>query len=494
MCFIAVAILLSNVNQLIPSNYFTSAQSIEQMKKSKLVQDITLNSDIIKLNTPIQFNVVLDKLKISQLEFQLWLSYENEPWKIVIPYQSWPFAPIVLPKVGSYSLQIDVRNKFIPEIVEKYWLGNVSSEPIAETKLVESISWRPFTVSPPIGTELDFVINTGGSNSLNDLEFELWTKKEDDPWEIVNKYQSWPIPSYTFREEGLHSLQVNIRNKKNSTQLQKIWLGQYYPHDKNRKVNSDYLIRRILANYPSPNVDESSFLKPIIYELNLAVNMMYWDYKNLSMNEQENRLKSLTGIRATKRLGKGKYDINIQHGESRSIDLLNGNIESEYLGLNIQMDGYPNVEKVFQSTIDLPEEMQIAATMTYLLYVNYLYSQVPFSIERPRSKFYSTIAHCENYAVELNDIMGILGYNIRALSLSYVSTAAHALNEVRFGKSKYILDATSGVVYQVGIDEIQKKYMQPIVLPQVRDLDFIWSQESWDELEVVSELSTYGVW
>ncbi|GCL72378.1 hypothetical protein PN4B1_22880 [Paenibacillus naphthalenovorans] len=461
----------------------------------KLVQKIDWDfpGTTIPINTPFNFQVNTGESNLDDLEFQLYEKFENEPWQVVYGFQKWPLGEYKLRKAGNYAIQIDVRNTRFPERVEHIWLGEINAVPDKETKLVDGISWRPFFISMNVDTPVNFVLDLGNEDFFN-LEFQLWSKYNDEDWVIVNNYQQWPLPSYQFTKPGIYSLQINVRNRTDQNQIQKIWLGQFYPHNKNREENSDYLIRRLLANYPSPIVNEKDYLNQMIYDINLSVHMIYWDYKAVSISEQEQLLKGLSGLESLVKLEEGKYKIKFVDSQEKIVNLNDNSLDSGEIRIRMKNDNYPNIVKVFQETDHLPKDVQIASAITYALYVNYMYSQVPYEIERPRVMFYSTIAQCQNFSLELAKILGTLGYNVRSLNLAYNGSAAHALNEMYYQGKKYVLDSTSGVVYDGAIDDIVKNNLTPIVLPQVRDLNLIWSPETWHKLQQVSIAKEYGSW
>jgi len=484
----------------LPSNFATvNATGVQQVQAptKKLVKSVTVvGAAPARLHTPIQLSVESGGIALEKLEFRLWEKYEDQQWEVVTGFGTWPMPSYSFKNTGKYALQVDIRNPQKPAQIEQYWLGEFQVADGATSnkeELVQSVSWRPFTVSPSLKTPLEFIINKGNI-PLDELEFQLWTLKDNESWKIAQDYQSWPLPAYQFKEEGIYSLQINVRRKADPENVQMLWLGQFYPHNQNRSENADYLLRRVLTNYPEPNVNELSYLHPFIYELNLAVHLLYWDYRKFSLPEQERHLRTLQGVQLKKQTAPGMYDIRINESQTRTVNLGDNLIESPFTVLKVDSKSYANVITVFQSTKHLPQDMQIAAAMTYLLYVNYLYSQVPFEKERPRPMFYSTIAHCQNYSHELNELLGILGYTVRALDLTYNSGAVHALNEVKVNGRYYMLDATTGVVYETGIQGIRTNYVSPTVLPQVRELDFIWSAVNWKGLGSFIQSASYGKW
>lgn len=56
-------------------------------------------------------------------EYMLWSKYEDENWKEDFTYQSSSTFSKSLDRLGLYSLQIDVRKKTEPWVVQKYYLG-----------------------------------------------------------------------------------------------------------------------------------------------------------------------------------------------------------------------------------------------------------------------------------------------------------------------------------------------------------------------------------
>ncbi|MGG1596247.1 hypothetical protein [Paenibacillus naphthalenovorans] len=68
-------------------------------------------------------NLQVFPINANDYEYMLWTKHNDEPWIEAVPFQSSPTITLFLDRLGLYSLQIDVRKKAEPWIIQKYYVG-----------------------------------------------------------------------------------------------------------------------------------------------------------------------------------------------------------------------------------------------------------------------------------------------------------------------------------------------------------------------------------
>lgn len=73
-----------------------------------------------------------------------------------------------------------------------------------------------------VGVPLALEVRTGAEN----LEFKWWTKYEKEDWVIIKNWSSDKTFSFVPDKPGIYAIQVDVKEKKKETELEKKWLGQ----------------------------------------------------------------------------------------------------------------------------------------------------------------------------------------------------------------------------------------------------------------------------
>lgn len=347
--------------------------------------------------------------------------------------------------------------------------------------LVNTITWTPYNVSPQVGTFINFNLNINPNFKIEDLEFQLWAKINDEEWEIVQKYGEWPIKEYYFKEKGIYNLQIDVRAK-NSNYIQKIWLGQFFTHKENRLRNSDKFLDNLLENYKPDNM-KLKIDKYFIRQLNLSLSMMLWEYNNIPIPEQIKKLSQISGMKILNNGLASRIIICRLYDQLYYIDFRDREIirvNNGYKGICIELSKHPNIEYIYKKLENHNDLTKIAAAITYLIYQHYEYGQVLNYLEYV--PFFSNIGHCGTLSEDVYNVLKELNYDVETLGINYKDGAVHALNKIKIDDRDYILDATIGGIYYGDIKEIKEKKLEPILFPQVRNLDVLWEKERWDQI------------
>ncbi|ATF15958.1 hypothetical protein [Brevibacillus porteri] len=480
---------------LLLGNVYFPSRAIAIESTEKLVKNIewTPKSTVIDVNKRVNLFPIENTISKEQLVYQMWVKVPNEDWELVQPYGKLPLIDFAFTKTGENYIQIDIKDLKHPENVQ-HWVQQFNVvEPIKDMELVEGISWAPFYVEKKVNEPIDFIIKEG-KFQLSDLEFQLWGKYGEEDWKVITPYQASLATGYRFPKEGIYSLQVDVRHKKHPNYRQQVWVGQFFVSNIEREANSDYLIRRLLSNYPSPAQNAGQISESLIYELNLAIHMLMWEYHKVPLMDRVDKMRNLPGIV----IGSVSNDsiVGLKIGtESREVDLSANKLMSDDQLLSISLKQYPNVKKVLDDVRNLPDDIQFLSVLTYLYSVNYMYSQVPESDLRPRIPLYSLTAHCLNLASEMHDILRLLNYNVRYQSINYFEDAFHAVIEVKVGSQIITLDPTVGLLFQDSLTSLKSSSKAtPIVFPQVRDLNFLWSPGYRTNIKSINIEEAYGNW
>jgi len=358
--------------------------------------------------------------------------------------------------------------------------------------LVKGISWRPFTSAIKVNTALSFLI-IPNEIDVNNLEFQVWVKSGTKDWEVEVPFSKTPIHDFVFDSTGIYNLQVDIRNPKQPDEVQKIWLGQFFVHNEKSLENSDNLIREILAGYSPTLWKAEDIYKPLAHELNIVSNMLIWQYQGYNTQQKGNLLEELSGVTLVKNDDTNEYCYTVENnGKMSIINLENNTIESNDLILKVSLEQHPNIKYVLDNVSMYPDKVKISSIITYLVYNLYDYSQVPYELERPRIPLFSTIAHCGHYTEDLFRLLKELNIPVKITAIRYDVDGVHYVNEVKYDGKVYTLDPTSAAIFTGSVEEIAKSKLEPIVLPQIRDMSFLWSSNMWNSFRESSAYKAYG--
>lgn len=89
-----------------------------------IVKKITMTQN----NDIISFSVQKNEISLEQLEFSLWVNYNQTEWIEVQGYTAGQINEYQMDEPGLYQIQVNVRDKDHPETEQKIWLGSAMKE------------------------------------------------------------------------------------------------------------------------------------------------------------------------------------------------------------------------------------------------------------------------------------------------------------------------------------------------------------------------------
>lgn len=129
-------------------------------------------SQALPVGTPIDFVVQLADVPLEWLEFRVWdLLPVNT---IVTDWRSWPLPPYLCDGPRHTALQVDVRLAAAPQIMERYWLGDVITH--------ERTSESPANLVRNLASDDFDVFDNVAAQSI--LAGELWLATRMLVWEF----------------------------------------------------------------------------------------------------------------------------------------------------------------------------------------------------------------------------------------------------------------------------------------------------------------------
>ena len=421
-----------------------------------------------KENEPLVVRLQLDHPELYEYH---WLTKHNKNgWDMSAPWSAEARYEFKAPRPGAYNIQVDIRLKETQEIAKKKWLGQI----LVEGELVKEIAYRPSSVSLPSGVPIHFLLRLNDVVARRDLEFCVHASGAHS-WKTIVDWRPWPLPPVTLEENKGErfwtSLQVDVRLKDCPKVMQRIWLNMFYPYDDDRG-SSNNLLRFLLADDFDKFDTERNHAR-VAEELNLTIHFLRWEYQRTPVEVQKNALEQLAGIEKTKRLEDGTVRVQTASGNAYILDFDKRVFRQEGSALFAQLDlaSFSDYRTLFERCDALPEQAVVAAGLTYAVYAGYRYGAPPNYFLRDIN---NPTGHCGSVAFELHLALRHLGYSADLVSVS-AKGSAHIFNQIHLGDGRsYILDSTVGYVYDFEAHDLMKKAVpDPIVLPQVRKLDFL---------------------
>ena len=364
----------------------------------------------------------------------------------------------------------------------------ITSTAINTIKGKASISWSPFFVYFPVGSNINIVIHPNPPALLSDFKFETlvnynnqrfaWIPQKNKQGEV---WQESPLLPVHFSKPGNYAVQINVYDIKQKKVVQRSWLGQFFI-GKAKIPKRDFLVRQILSHHPDFSLSNTLDFQSIAAELHLALFLMSQQFyhqglSSLSIAELKTSLKKFTHSNLS---FNNKHVLVLKTPDKQTLNynqsqhiITNG----AGISINLSLTYHPHIKNIFKQVASLIPPARNSAIVTYLIASNYRYSQVSNLIFSKSDQLTSAHAECSLMSHMLKILLSDFGYDMTVVNLSFGKEhqvlGAHTVAQLHVGENYFVLDPTTNNMFGPYNQSflIIKKFIHKTPLPFIRDLD-----------------------
>jgi len=387
-------------------------------------------------------------------------------------------------EIGRYAIEVNLRRKGTASALSKKWLGEI----VVQGPLVSRIVTSPPYSAMSIGTSITFWISPLADVPAESLEFTLLELRQSKkgrsaPFDskTVFDWHALPLPDYIVPGPSgeSFSLQMNIRRREAPWQYQGLWLGSWTPHSFAPPGKANLLRALIADDFDKSSSDEGMFI--LADELNLCVHMLNWEYEGAGVEQQKKGLGSLANVSSFEKDGSPGVVVTFKTGEAYEVDLAGRTLNQRGSPIRLLLDlkQFKHYRTLFDRCKGLDNEGRVLAGITFAVYEGYDYGPVETYLQKGIA---TPVSHCGTLSLLMANMLRHLGTPVQYAGFDRIlGQISHLFVQARTsGKQYLMLDPSAGYIYPFSLEEVgTRKTLDPIIMPQIRNLSFLNLSGDW---------------
>lgn len=426
---------------------------------------------------------------IKSLEAEVLVKVDDGNWYVDKNYSTDNLKEYTVNTYGYTHIQLNIRDKNNPYLIQRVYVGQIDVK--ASYIFLEKIELEENRLVFDIGESIN-IIPVSSKYNINELEFSILGRYNDEDWRVIQDYKKLPLSSIELDREGFFNICLKVRDPKDNSKYQitsgiQIAVAEFEPS------NVENLMRILISNYSIFSYDTDEIYDIFSKELNVLGHLFTYQSNN---EDVKKHIKDINNILNISKMEK-KSDSEIIYfdnpkGMLKSVDIKNKIFLYNKQYISYKLEDYPTIEKVLESVKEYSQEVKVISIYTHLVYNHYRYNNVPGGNEK-HDPLYSIDGHCLQLSDFLYELLAHMGYSVRRVSGEIGPYGGHSVVEFKDTESIYTLDPTLNIIYPRGVKEL-KYNNECIVFPQIYNRYFTWENDSWSYLENVYIWKTNDNW